>query len=204
MLYELRTYTVKAGTVPAVLGLFEQALPHRVERSPLGGFWYTEIGPLNQVVHLWPYDSVAHRAEVRASFADDPAWPPPIHEHVIDMRSDVIVPFASVGPLGRGALGPVYELRRYTVVPGTMAELTAAWEPMLEARSRLSKPLLVGTTEFGELNHLIHIWPYKSLEERSAIRARAVETGVWPPPTAPLLTSMSSTILLPASFSPLQ
>ena len=81
--------------------------------------------------------------------------------------------------------------------------MKAAWDPMLEARSKLSRPLLIGTTEFGELNHLIHIWPYASLEERGAIRAQAVEQGVWPPPTAPLLRSMSSTILLPASFSPL-
>ena len=65
MIYELRTYTLKPGTQPTVLGLFETALPHRVARSPLGGFWYTEIGPLNQIVHLWPYESLSHRAEVR-------------------------------------------------------------------------------------------------------------------------------------------
>ena len=37
MIYELRTYSLKPGTQPTVLGLFEAALPHRVERSPARG-----------------------------------------------------------------------------------------------------------------------------------------------------------------------
>ena len=75
---------------------------------------------------------------------------------------------------------------------------------MLEARSQLSRPLLIGTTEFGALNTLIHIWPYESLERRAAIRAQAVEAGVWPPPTAPQIQQMRNMIMLPTSFSPLQ
>tara|TARA_B100001123_G_scaffold276511_2_gene307578 strand:- start:4569 stop:4796 length:228 start_codon:yes stop_codon:yes gene_type:complete len=75
---------------------------------------------------------------------------------------------------------------------------------MLLARSSLSKPLLIGISEFGALNTLIHIWPYRTLEERAAIRADAVKKGVWPPPTAPLIQSMRNVIMLPTGFSRLQ
>ena len=204
MIYELRTYTTRVGALPTVLELFAERIEHRTKYSALGGFWYTEIGPLNQVVHLWPYESLEQRAEVRAAFATDPNWPPPIMESLVDMTSDLIVPFSSVDPVMPGTYGPIYELRRYLLEPGTGPAVNKIWDPMLQARSRFSKPLLIGTTEFGALNTLIHIWPYESLERRAAIRAQAVEAGVWPPPTAPQIQQMRTMIMLPASFSPLQ
>jgi len=35
----------------------------------LVGFFVSDIGPLNQVVHLWAYDSLAHREAARATMA---------------------------------------------------------------------------------------------------------------------------------------
>ena len=204
MIYELRTYTVKVGTLPQVIKLFEERLEHRENYSPLAGCWYTDVGPLNQFVHLWGYESIQQRAEVRDAFSADPNWPPPIMDHLVDMRSEVIVPFPSVAGVAPGTFGPVYELRSYRLVPGAGSQLQEIWAPMLEARSRLSKPLLIGTTEFGVLNTLIHIWPYRSLAERAEVRAKAVETAVWPPPTAHLIQEMRNVIMLPTGFSPLQ
>jgi len=204
VIYELRTYTVKVGTLPEVLRLFEERLAHREKYSPLLGCWYTDIGPLNQFVHLWGYESLQQRAEVREAFSADPNWPPPIMDHLVDMRSEVIVPFSSIGNVTGGTFGPVYELRSYQLEPGSGPQLKEIWDPMLQARSSLSKPLLIGISEFGALNTLIHIWPYRTLEERAAIRADAVKKGVWPPPTAPLIQSMRNVIMLPTGFSRLQ
>ena len=204
MIYELRTYTTKVGALPRVLKAFDERIERRLQYSPLAGFWYTDIGPLNQVVHLWPYESLEQRAEVRASFAADPDWPPPIMDDLVDMSSDLIVPFASVETVTSGRLGPIYELRSYLLEPGTGPAVNEVWDSKLEARGRLSRPLLIGTTEFGTLNKLIHIWPYESLEQRAAIRAKAVETKVWPPPTAPQIRNMQNLIMLPTRFSPLQ
>ena len=38
------------------------------------GFFVTEIGTLNQVVHLWKYDSMADREQRRAKLAGAPNW----------------------------------------------------------------------------------------------------------------------------------
>jgi hypothetical protein len=204
MIYELRTYTLKVRTLETVIGLFGERLEHRLKYSPLAGFWYTEIGPLNQIVHLWPYQDLQERARVREAFAKDPNWPPPILEHVVEMTSDVLVPFPSMAEIKPGKFGPCYELRSYILAPGATPRMRELWASKIEGRSKLTPNLLVGTTEFGELNKLIHIWPYQSLEQRAQVRKQAVGTGVWPPDTGGLIWSMENKIMLPAPFSPLQ
>ena len=65
MIYELRTYTLKPGSVPEFEERFAKRQPLREKHSKLGGFWHTEFGPLNQVVHIWPYENLQHRQDVR-------------------------------------------------------------------------------------------------------------------------------------------
>ncbi|WP_242697359.1 NIPSNAP family protein [Bordetella petrii] len=76
MIIEHRTYTVPHGTLDDYLARFErQALP--VLRQHLGhlvGVFVSEIGPLNQVLHIWAYDSLADREQRRASLDADPEW----------------------------------------------------------------------------------------------------------------------------------
>ena len=68
MIYELRMYTVRPGKVPELNALFEkEGLPVINEYSKLVGWWSTEVGTLNQVVHLWAYDDAGHREKVRAA-----------------------------------------------------------------------------------------------------------------------------------------
>ena len=76
MIVEHRTYTLKALHTGAFLQLYEQAaLP--LQRQYLGhliGFYVSEIGPLNEVVHLWGFASLAERERRRALMEADPAW----------------------------------------------------------------------------------------------------------------------------------
>ncbi len=39
MIYEVRTYTLKPGTVSDFEANFAEALPHREKYSPLAAFW---------------------------------------------------------------------------------------------------------------------------------------------------------------------
>lgn len=76
MIVEMRTYTVTPGRAAEFVNLYEtQAL--ELQKKYLGellGFYVTEIGPLNQVVHLWRYESLADRETRRAKLETDPAW----------------------------------------------------------------------------------------------------------------------------------
>ena len=73
MLYEVRTYTLRPGTVAEFEERFAKRLPLREKHSKLGAFWHTEFGPLNQVIHVYPYEDLQQRTTVRAALAQDTA-----------------------------------------------------------------------------------------------------------------------------------
>lgn len=76
MLVEMRTYTLKPGSIPAYLKLYEEK-GMRVHREILGnliGYFTTEIGDINQVVHLWGYSSFEDRQSRRAKLAKNEDW----------------------------------------------------------------------------------------------------------------------------------
>ena len=62
MIYEFRTYTLQPRMLPEFLKRFGDALEPRLKLSKLAAFWYTEIGPLNQVIHVWPYENAVERS----------------------------------------------------------------------------------------------------------------------------------------------
>ena len=72
-LYELRTYQLKPEHFMDYLALTSSdAFKARTDASKLNFFGMVEMGEVvNSVVHLWEYDSLDHRTEVRASLATD-------------------------------------------------------------------------------------------------------------------------------------
>lgn len=99
MIYELRTYRMKVGSVPAYLKLVEDE-GIDVQRSHLGhlvGYFSTEIGPLNEIVHIWAYQDLNDRAARRARLAADPRWQvflPKIQALIETMENKVLLPSA--------------------------------------------------------------------------------------------------------------
>ena len=205
MIYEFRTYRLKPRTLPEVIKRFGDALDNRLKFSPLAAFWHTEIGPLNQIVHVWPYESIEERAKVRAAAVAEGAWPPNIGEFIEDMQSEILHPVDFVDQMKPGAHGPYYEMRSYILRPGGIPEMAARWKEQLPGRLEYSPITAAMTTDIGTLNKWVHIWPYKSLDERIATRKSAMEAGVWPPKggTSPVV-EQETKILLPAPFSPLK
>jgi hypothetical protein len=67
-------------------------------------------------------------------------------------------------------------------------------------------PVLAGMTSVtGAVTRFLHIWPYRSFDERARLRERAIADGVWPPPGGPgHLVSQQVDIYLPAPFSPMK
>ena len=76
MIVEHRTYTIKALRTGDFLKLYERAaLPLQLKYlGHLIGFYVSEIGPLNEVVHLWGFASLAERERRRALMEADPGW----------------------------------------------------------------------------------------------------------------------------------
>jgi hypothetical protein len=205
MVYEIRTYGLAAGSLAEVEKRFGEAYEHRKKYSELAAFWHTEIGPLNEIIHVWPYRDLGERARVRAEVAKEPNWPPKIAEFIRSMHSEILVPFPFSPLLTPGKLGPIYEMRIYTIKLGTLPDIMKGWEAKLPERLKLSPLAVAGNVDLGEANRFIHIWAYTSLDQRAAVRAKAVQLGVWPPGgSAGRLLTQANKIMLPAAFSPMQ
>lgn len=103
MYYEIRTYRIKTGAIPAYLKLVEDE-GIALQKKYLGtliGYFHSEIGPLNQIVHIWAYASLDEREERRQRLAQDPAWiafAPKIQALLEEMESKIMKP-AAFSPL---------------------------------------------------------------------------------------------------------
>src|SRR5690348_10179795 len=113
MIYEVRTYTLRAGAVPEFEERYSKRLPARLKHSPLGAFWHTEFGPLNQVVHVYPYDDLNQRTAVRAALAKDPERNamPGGQDLIVAQEAEIVIPAPFMRPLGSQdyGTGNVYE-----------------------------------------------------------------------------------------------
>ena len=140
MIYEVRTYDLKPGAVPQAEEAFAEALPHREKYSPIAAFWHTEIGPLNQIIHVWGYESIDERNRIRAEASQDPNWPPKITPgNILNMNAEIWNPAPFMRPMGGDqALGNIYEMRVYTYENGSMPELLRRWEESLPYREEFS------------------------------------------------------------------
>ena len=205
MIYEVRTYRLTPGSLNEVIKRFGEAYEHRKKYSELAAFFYTEIGPLNQIIHIWPYESLAERTRIRAEAAAEANWPPKMAEFQLDMLSEIFVPFPFTPELAPGKVGPIFEWRSYNVTPGAIGRIIENWGNGIERRKELSPITMAMHTELGPLNKFVHIWPYESLAHRAEVRGRARSEGIWPPPGgAGTLVAQENKIVLAAPFSPIQ
>ena len=103
MIYEMRTYDVKPGLLTAYLKLFNDVgMPERLPHNNLVGFWFTETGTLNQVVHIWRWNNLDERTTLRAELLHNPKWVNdflPVAMPMLDRMSSVMLNPASFSPL---------------------------------------------------------------------------------------------------------
>jgi hypothetical protein len=99
--YELRSYRAHVGKAAEWVKHFTAGLPAREKYSKIVGLWTTEVSTLNQVVHLWAYNDLNHRAEVRVKAPQDPEWKVFLGKGaplLVHMESTVLIP-ADTSPL---------------------------------------------------------------------------------------------------------
>ena len=103
MIYDVRIYNLKAGKLQEYLkAVKEISLPLRRKNGvKLAGWYYTDIGPSNQVIHIWAYESFAHMEKARGTIEADPIWTDkyvPLVEPLIESGSDQIMRAADFSP----------------------------------------------------------------------------------------------------------
>ena len=205
MIFEMRTYLMKPGSLPEVEKRFGAGLPARAKLSRFGGFWRSEVGTLNQIIHVWPYKDLNERDAIRAKAIETGVWPVKIQEYILEMESKILhaAPFSP--HFEPGQHGGIYEFRTYTYGPGSIPKVMDSWAGAIKKRTALSPLIFAGYSDIGALNQWVHVWAYKNMGERERIRGEAVKAGIWPPPRheSVVLLKQESTLAIPAAGSPL-
>src|SRR5256714_12975637 len=175
MIYEVRTYTLRpGGAVAEFEERFAKRLPLREKHSKLGAFWHTEFGPLNQVIHVYPYDDLQQRTAVRAALAQDTARQqlPGGGDLIVAQESEIMNPAPFMHPLGSRdyGTGNVYEMRTYTYAPGDIPKVLEGWGKAIEAREKFSPLAACWTSELGGINNVILIRLRKVLQHSTYVQ----------------------------------
>ncbi len=211
MIYEFRTYTTPIGKAPELARLSAE-IGRDIRGDDYGkleGYWLTEIGPLNQVMHLWSYADLNTRQELRAGLAANADWRDkhlPLAGPLVQ-RQDIRL-MQALKPLAPpSGEGNVYEYRVYRCRVGKARPWAEKLVAALPARERHSKNVSVFLTEAGQPNEASHLWVYDSLNQRAEARAAATRDPDWQAflKNGPeMLEEMTSTILMPWTHSPMR
>lgn len=204
MFLEMRTYVLKPGMTNNFVEGFAAGLPARLQISKLLGLFCSEVGGLNRVTHVWPYESFEDRERIGNEARKTGKWPPKTQEFIVTQENKIIqlAPFSPSLPEKK--LGEIYEFRTYTYQPGTMPMVMERFGKVIPERTKISPLVFAGQTMIGPLNQFIHVWAYKDAGERERLRAEAAKkVAGWPPATREFMVAQENTIMTPAACAPL-
>ena len=97
MIIELRTYTIKPGEVQNFINIYDKEI-RETHTKILGnqlGFFYTEIGNVNEVVHLYGYENIEDRQKRRNILSKTPqfqSYVVKVKNLIVDMKNQLMNP----------------------------------------------------------------------------------------------------------------
>ncbi len=97
MIIEERIYTCHCGKAQQYVKAYQRE-GLAIQRPILGhlvGYFLSDIGDLNQVVHMWAYEDLMDRARRRARLLADPAWKSyavKVQPFVLTQQNKILVP----------------------------------------------------------------------------------------------------------------
>ncbi|MGD9946705.1 MAG: NIPSNAP family protein, partial [Burkholderiaceae bacterium] len=183
MIYELRQYTLAPGTQDDYLRNNE-AIGRKIRGDAYGkleGYWTTELGTLNRLVHLWEYEDLNQREALRIDLTRNVAWNrdyiPKIQLNLTAQKYDFLYPIVPLTPPAEG--GNVYELRWYYTHPGTANAFIELMKGIAPVYQRYAHQVGLMRTEPSRLSEIVQLVAHRSLDERAAKLAQLEQNGEW-------------------------
>uniref|UniRef100_A0A0P4WAQ7 NIPSNAP domain-containing protein n=1 Tax=Scylla olivacea TaxID=85551 RepID=A0A0P4WAQ7_SCYOL len=208
--YELRTYTVYADKMREFLDLTTKEFHLRTVHSKLFGYWTSEIGGLNQVVHIWEYGSLSERAGVRAKLAADPEWIKRYLSRIVSMmpcQDNALLTLLPGRQISLPSNKGVYELQTMQLhgTPAVWSKALLTYVQACEAARQAEGSMVVGAwnSVLGPRQMAAVLWQHPT-PDGSLSLAEASATLPESEALAPLIASGHSKLLLPYAVSPLQ
>ncbi|XP_023335175.1 protein NipSnap homolog 3A [Eurytemora carolleeae] len=203
-IYELRTYNLIPQKVGEFLALSKDKFHLRTSHSVLLGYWTTELGGLNQVVHLWEYGSLNERAEVRAKLGQDQDWQNQYFQKILPMlqNQDNVTLKSLTEPAAPGPdTSGVYELWNLEMKtnPEDWIKLLRDSSQELESESRSLQGVFQSVV--GPMNSGIVVWRHQNLDSAAQLKHDLLNSvqgkELWS-----RVVKGDSKILAPTPFSP--
>ena len=97
MIIEMRTYYIKVGMLNNFINIYDKQI-RKIHIKILGnqiGFFYSEFGDLNKVVHLYGYESYRDRDKRRALLIKQEAFKNYLHnvkDILVSQKSEILLP----------------------------------------------------------------------------------------------------------------
>eukprot|EP00048_Salpingoeca_helianthica_P023919 m.28267 g.28267 ORF g.28267 m.28267 type:complete len:220 (-) comp9072_c1_seq1:54-713(-) len=207
--YELRKYKVKPSSFSTFLSLTNDHISLRMKHSKLLGYWTSELGGLNEVVHIWEYDSFEQRKAVRKALANDREWNDKYFSKILsllDSQDNLVM--VGVGPKPATfdkSENAVYDLRTYTL---KYPSVTYSWNKpsreIIHAQKKHGQFVAEFVSAIGPMQTGFHLWRHENGDQRIALSTQT-EHHI---PRAELaanhvIQSVHTQLLVPTPFSPL-
>ncbi|EDV22555.1 uncharacterized protein TRIADDRAFT_58894 [Trichoplax adhaerens] len=180
-MYELRTYSIQPAEFGNFLKLTQEQFHLRTAHSKLLGYWTSELGGLNQVVHIWEYDTFQHRTNVRKALADDPQW---ISNYIsimmkklVQQDNVVMFPLPWYPIQSSNQQGGVYELQSISSSASKYSNLETNVKKTVSSQNNDSSKLIgIWKTEHGPLDTMFLLWRFNDLDERHNIKKNSKDS----------------------------
>lgn len=97
MIVEMRTYKIRPGELQNFIKIYDKEI-REIHTKILGnqiGFFYTEIGDINEVVHLYGYESYEDRQARRITLSKQPefiSYLNKVKNIIIEMQNKLMIP----------------------------------------------------------------------------------------------------------------
>lgn len=182
MIVDFRRYTLKPGRLPGYLDGYGGAgyCAQIRHLGPALGWFAVDVGPQNQVAHLWRYDSLADMEARRNAMAADPDWLAArdgFKGQFAQQETEVMAVVDGL-PYAASADTPgLVDIRRYTLHHGELPSLLSFLREQAAAIQARHWPdnLCYLSSLAGAQNQIVHIWGHPDhstrLERRRALLA---------------------------------
>lgn len=212
--FELQRHKVRPECMDQYLEEFSNFL-QMAERWKTGGklvgSWTVEVGDLDEAIHIWKYPGGyktldRHKAILRNEM-EFKEFRSRRNKLLRKRINTLMLAFSFWCDVQQRPGKNIYELRSYTLKPGTMIDWGNSWMHGLKHRQENQESVAGFFSHVGHLYEAHHLWAYESMADREEVRDSAWSKDGWSEcvaNTVPLVRHMVSRILIPTRFSPLQ
>ncbi|KAI6229544.1 NIPSNAP domain containing protein [Aphelenchoides besseyi] len=213
-IYELQTHDAIHGNKDEYLKRYKayaQEVKNATPGADIVGSWYVLFGNQDQIVHLWRYKNGFSDvdSQIRALSANQAVKTSEndIAKLCSRRRNVLTKPFSYWNEPTERDPEHLYDLRSYVLRAGSMIEWANAWQNGITYRREHNQDVGGFFAQVGQLYMVFHLWAYKSMASRNAIRQHTWSKPGWDQTvayTVPLIKKMQSKILIPTELSKLK